>query len=53
MSARRKYEPVDLGYCLFCAYRGVDRDPFGWIGADKEKWIKMAQDFMRLAELKQ
>lgn len=49
---RGRMEPVDLGYCLFCATRCVERDPMGWLHADKEPWIKMAQDFMRLAELK-
>lgn len=48
----RKLEPVDLGYCFFCAAREVERDPFGWMQADKEPWIKKAQDFMRLAGLK-
>jgi hypothetical protein len=49
----RRLEPVDLGYCLFCAVRCVERDPLGWLVADKEPWIKAAQDFMALAGLKQ
>jgi hypothetical protein len=49
----RKMEPVDLGYCFFCAYRGVTQDPFGWLQADKDPWIKMAEDFVKMAGLKQ
>ena len=49
----RKMEPVDLGYCFFCASRGVERDPISWLHASKDEWIKMAQAFIRMAGLKQ
>lgn len=52
-TAGRKLEPVDLGYTLFCAVRCVEHNPLGWLKADKEPWIKAAQEFMRMAGLKQ
>ena len=51
--AARKLGPVDLGYCFFCASRGVEHSPMEWMQANKPLWIAMAQDFMRLAGIKQ
>lgn len=49
----RNMEPVDLGYTLFCAVRCVERNPLAWLKTDKEPWIKAAQEFIRMAGLKQ